>query len=305
MRVALIGGAGFIGSAIASKLKLAKIDFSIYDTAERLDKNKNILPGHHGKVFEYPCTSNLRTIFAGYYSVIHLAWTTEPASSMKSIVYDARTNIAPSVAIIQAAIDAGVKRFIFSSSGGTVYGVPQTLPVKENHIKEPICAYGVSKLSVEKYLSLYSKRSGFKGISLRLGNPYGAYQLRGTSVGLIARYLNLLKNKQPLEVWGDGSIIRDYIYIDDAAQAFVCAIDEPGLLAGAYNIGSGIGRSINEIIKSVFEVTGSEVPVHYKPGRPYDVPAIVLDATNYKSQTSWFAKTGLKDGIKQMWESIK
>lgn len=304
MRIALIGGAGYIGSAIAQRLKEAQLDHCILDTSERLANNKKGLMGMQTMPLEFPDTINAAKRLTGFDIAVHLAWATEPASSMDSIFYDANSNIAPSVALIEASLEAGLHRFIFSSSGGTVYGKPEYLPVKEFHAKEPISAYGISKLSVEYYLALFAKTYNIKGISLRIGNPYGPYQLRGTSVGLIARYLNLLYKNQGLEVWGDGSIIRDYLYIDDLAKAFVSAILEPDLPSGPYNIGSGIGKSVNEIIDTIFHITGKSVPVSYKPGRVFDVPAIILDSTSFRSQTNWFAKTEINEGIQMLWDTM-
>jgi UDP-glucose 4-epimerase len=305
MRIAIIGGAGFIGSAIAQLLSKHNIELSIFDTKKRLDKLLNIRQQFNTTLFPYPKVKDLHRHFTGYDALIHLAYTTEPASSMDSLVFDARTNIVPSLEIFQAAIDAGITRIIFSSSGGTVYGDPVSLPVVEDDEKKPLCAYGVSKLAIEQYLHLYAINNSIKGISLRLANPYGTFQLQGTRIGIIAHFLNDIKNHNPLNVYGDGSIVRDYFHIDCAAKAFFSALFSSSLPSGSYNIGSGIGVSINELIDLLFKITGQKVSVNYIHGRSFDVPKIFLDSSRFKSFTSWQPEISLEEGIAKMWDHYK
>jgi len=305
MRIAIIGGAGFIGSAIAQLLSKTDIELSIFDTKKRLDNLLNVRQQFNTILFPYPKVKDLHRYFTGFDALIHLACTTEPAISMESMVFDARTNIVPSLEIFQAALDAGIARIIFSSSGGTVYGDPKALPVAEDDEKNPVCSYGVSKLAIEQYLSLYAKNSSIKGISLRLANPYGPFQLHGTRIGIIAHYLNEIKNGQPLSVYGDGNIVRDYIYIDCTALAFFTAIFSSSLPSGTYNIGSGKGVSINELIEILFKITNHRVSVNYTPGRLFDVQKIFLDSSRFQALTSWRPQVSLEEGILKMWQQIK
>jgi UDP-glucose 4-epimerase len=231
-------------------------------------------------------------------AVVHLACTTSPARSMEMMAWDAETNITPSLYLFEAAVRAGVERVVFSSSGGTVYGAPEALPVQESAPTRPRSAYGVSKLAIENYLGLHSQ---LRGISLRVANPYGAFQLRGASVGLLAKAVAAVKAGEAIEIWGDGSVVRDYIAINDVISAFHAAITAAALPAGAYNIGSGVGYSVNEILAAVFEVIGRDVPVRYLVGRPYDVSAIYLDCSRFTLATSWRPRKALQDGIVDMW----
>src|ERR1017187_1813527 len=209
MRIAIIGGAGFIGSAIAQLLSKQNIELTIFDTKKRLDKLSNVRQQFNTIQFPYPKVKDLHRYLTGYDVLIHLACTTEPAISMESLVFDAYTNIIPSLEIFQMAIEAGISRIIFSSSGGTVYGDPKVLPVIEEDEKKPVSAYGVSKLAIEHYLQLYAINNSITGISLRLANPYGPFQLQGTRIGIIAHYLNDIKHGHALTVYGDGNIVRD------------------------------------------------------------------------------------------------
>lgn len=305
MRVAIIGGAGFLGTAIAQLLLHNNIDFCIFDTEKRLRK---LFIGHQQfrtNLFPYPKINDIHKQLSGYDALIHLSYTTEPASSMSSMVHDAQSNIVPSLKIFQAAHDIGISRIIFASSGGTVYGNPKILPVSEDDIKNPICAYGVSKLAIEQYLYLYAKNNSIKGISLRLSNPYGPFQLRGTRIGIIAHFLNEIKNGKPLNVFGDGKIIRDYIHIDCTAMAFFTSLFSPELSSGSFNISSGRGVSINELIEIIFKITNRRVAVNYTESRFFDVERIVLNNSRFQSMTSWKPKISLEDGILKMWEEIK
>ncbi len=301
MRVVIIGGAGFIGSALAQLLINEHAEVSIFDTKERLFANAGALRKFDTHLFSYPVVRDLPRQLSGFDALVHLAYTTDPASSMKSMVYDARTNIIPSLKIFQTAADVGIKQVIFSSSGGTVYGNLSSLPAHEDDEKKPICAYGVSKLAIEQYLDLCANFNSIKGISLRLSNPYGPYQLQGTRIGIIAHYLNDIKNGHELNVFGDGNIVRDYIHIDCVAKAFLTAIFSSSLPSGSYNIGSNKGVSINEIIEILFRLTHKRVPVKYSPGRDYDVPKIFLDSSKFRSFTSWRTEITLEEGIMKMW----
>ena len=171
---------------------------------------------------------------------------------------------------------------------------------EQEHPTKPICAYGVSKLAIENYLALHHR---IEGISLRLGNPYGRYQLRGTAIGLIANFLNALHSGRALEIWGDGSVVRDYLHIDDLADAFVKAATNDLLEPGAYNVGSGTGRSINDIIEEIAHVVGERIQVRNVAGRGFDVPEIVLDSQKLKRKTGWICKVKLETGIRLLWES--
>ncbi len=301
MRVAIIGGAGFIGRSVAHALSSQNIEVRILDTTSRLESLQQDGLPYQTEIFKYPDVQGAERLLEGTDVVIHLACTTEPASSMESLVYDATTNIVPSLKIFRAAEEAGVRRVIFASSGGTVYGYPKTLPVTEDHPTKPMCAYGVSKLAIENYLAVYKN---IEGISLRPGNPYGSYQLRGTTIGLIANFLSAVSENRNLEVWGDGSVVRDYLYIDDLADAFVTAVTHDALGPGSYNIGSGKGWSINEIIEKIFSITGREVQVNHLASRGYDVPKIILDTEKFRSETGWMAGTSLEEGILKLWEKL-
>jgi UDP-glucose 4-epimerase len=298
MRVVIVGGAGFIGTALARSLTGHGMQALVLDTEARLAKSRAALAGIAIAPFDFTVDRNAQALLTGCDALVHLACTTNPAHSMEGIAWDAESNIAPSLRLFDAAVAAGIRRVVFASSGGTVYGAPRKLPVCETDPTRPLSAYGVSKLAIENYLALYT---ALEGISLRVANPYGAYQLGGTTVGVIARYVTAVRNDRPIEVWGDGSVVRDYVAIADVVEAFKIALSTQVLEPGSYNIGSGIGTSIRDIIEKVFQVSMQAVPVEYMQGRPYDVPAIILDCGQFTTHTSWAPTTSLHDGIHAMW----
>ena len=302
MRVLIVGAAGFIGCAVARALETTGVQVRLADTKARLVRCDDMESGRDVAVFDFSTQRAPPELFDGVDAMIHLGCTTNPAHSMESMAFDAVTNIGPSIQLFEAASQAGVRRVVFSSSGGTVYGAPAALPVREGDPTHPLCAYGVSKLAIEKYLAI---DPGLVGISLRVANPYGEFQLRGAAVGVIARYLLAVHRGESLEVWGDGNVVRDYIAIDDVARAFASAVSERELAPGAYNIGTSTGASIADIIDLIFRASGKSVPVSYLPARAYDVPAIVLDSSRFVDATGWDARTSLADGIAALWQRLR
>ena len=303
MRIVIVGGAGFIGTALAQSLQEHGHHPVVLDTELRLAKVQASLRGIESAAFDFSASpAEASELFAGADALVHLGCTTNPAHSMQGIAWDAESNIGPSVRLFDAAAAAGINRVVFASSGGTVYGMPQRMPVAEADPVRPLSAYGVSKLAIENYLALYTQ---LQGISLRVANPYGAFQLAGTQVGVIARCVAAVHRNETIEVWGDGCIVRDYIAIEDVIEAFRFAIDTPALPPGAYNIGTGVGSSVNDIINTVFAIAEREVPVSYLQGRPYDVPAIVLDSRRFQSCTPWTATVALREGIAHLWTRCK
>ena len=304
-RCVIIGGAGFLGTSLARGLQQSGRDACVLDLPQRLSGAAGLLSGIETRAFGFPGLDGLEAAIAGADTLIHLACTTTPASSMADMARDAADNIAPSVAIFEAAGRAGVKRVLFSSSGGTVYGEPKMLPVPEQAAGGARSAYGTSKLAIEGYLQLVAEQAGFTGVSLRIGNPYGPFQLRGTAVGVIAHYLTQVRAGIAPEVWGDGSVVRDYLHIDDVVGAVFAVLETPDLASGAYNVGSGQGHSIKDIYAAIRKVTGTQLDLQIKPARGFDVAAIVLDTARLRVATGWEPRIGLNEGIAQLWDLLQ
>ena len=228
--------------------------------------------------------------------VFHLIGATTPASSNEDVLADAEMNLLASIRFLRCCVREGVKRVVFVSSGGTVYGEPQKTPIPESHPTDPRCAYGISKLAVEKYLSLYERLYGLVGIVLRVSNPYGQYQTGASGQGVIGTFIAKSLAGEVLEVWGDGTAVRDYIFVRDVVEALAMAATYGGS-ARVFNIGSGLGTSLNEVVSVVAQATGLLPRVFYRPPRSVDVRKSVLDCRLAEAELGWVCKTPLTLGI--------
>lgn len=305
MRCLLIGGAGFLGQSITRALSGAGIEEILV-----LD-----LPGREDAVSDIPNVKfiagnylNLEThdaVFTDIDNVIYLSTDSHPQASMVDIERDARNNINPAIRMMESCHFHGVGSVVFASSGGTIYGDSGGTRLTEDHPKDPLSAYGVVKLAIEKYLRLYYLQFGLRSYSLRISNAYGPGQLQGAVIGSVAHFLKQMVKGEPITIWGDGTIVRDYVFIDDIADAFTsCVLNSGSLQPGSYNIGTGKGYSLSQVIDLISEVTGLSAAVNYMAGRDFDVQNIVLDSSKMTKECGWHAQTELKEGIRQMFESV-
>jgi UDP-glucose 4-epimerase len=236
--------------------------------------------------------------------VYHFVSTTLPKTSNDDPIYDVRSNLIDTLQLLEACVEAGVRKVIFASSGGTVYGLPQTVPITEEHPTSPITSYGIVKLAVEKYLGLFNHLHGLDYTALRISNPYGSYQDPGGQQGAIVVFLHRLHTGQPITIWGDGRVVRDYLYVADLVDALVLAA-EVETHQKVLNVGSGRGTTLNELVAIIAEVTGERPEVEYVPGRALDVPANVLDVARARDELGWSPTTDLTEGIERTWHWIR
>jgi len=187
-------------------------------------------------------------------------------------------------------------KLVFVSSGGTVYGRPQQTPIPETHPTEPTCSYGIVKLAIEKYLALYQMLHGLDYRVLRLANPYGPGQEANRAQGVIGTFLSRVVHDEAIEVWGDGSVVRDYLYIGDTVAAMLLAAEYAGA-ERIFNIGSGEGHSVREIIAAVEQATGKKAKASYTAARKFDVPVSVLDISRAQNELGWRPAVNLDEGL--------
>jgi UDP-glucose 4-epimerase len=197
-----------------------------------------------------------------------------------------------------------MRKVVFASSGGTVYGVPETVPISEDHPTNPISSYGIVKLAVEKYLGLFHHLYGLDYTVLRISNPYGPYQDPKGQQGAISVFLHRIYEGRPISTWGDGAVVRDYLYVSDLMDALV-RVTEVESRERVLNIGSGRGTSLNELVQLMAEVVGEQPAVEYLPARALDVPVSVLDIGRARAELGWSPKTELVEGIARTWEWIR
>ena len=237
--------------------------------------------------------------------VIHLIGTTIPQTSCEDPVYDIETNLVPTVALLETAAKMDrVKKIIFSSSGGTVYGVPKKIPIPENHPTFPICPYGISKLAIEKYLNYFFAGHGLDYVCLRISNPYGERQNIHGKQGAVSVFMGRVLEGKEIEIWGDGSISRDFLYVKDVADAFLKSLQYEGVHK-TFNVGSGEFTSLKQMIRLIEDVSGERARVRYLESRDVDVPANALDITRIRGEMGWKPVTPPSKGIKVTWKFVK
>jgi UDP-glucose 4-epimerase len=231
--------------------------------------------------------------------VYHIAWTTIHETSLKDPVADIETNLVMSVRLLEACRDARVKRVVYISSGGTVYGLPHTLPIREDHPTNPINAYGVTKLAVEKYLQMYFHLYGLEYVILRPSVAYGPHQNPYRRQGVIAAFIYCALRGQPVTIWGDGEVVRDYVYVEDLTHAFLTALDLPFTSDGIFNLAGMQACSLNQLIRMIEEALGVKIEARYEPARKFDVPQLRLDISAAAEKMGWHPVTRLSDGLQQ------
>lgn len=300
MTTFIVGGAGFIGTAIINAFGASERgDIVVVDKAHRLSRCGPALRNVRTLEMASLQQTNWRNLFQSGDQLIHLAWSSQPSSAIERVAESAQENVIGSLQLFSAAINAGVDKIIFASSGGTVYGHSSMEPVQEDRPLAPVSGYGAGKASVESYLQVLSSTHGISGISLRIGNPYGPYQLTGTPIGIIANFIRRARDNRTATIFGDGEIVRDYISISDVADAFVMGL-KTSIESGAYNIGSGQGKSINEIVTALTPLLPTPLRVEYVAQRSFDIKSIVLNCAKFSQSTGWRPKTDFQSGLEQM-----
>jgi UDP-glucose 4-epimerase len=294
LRCLVLGGNGFIGSHLVSRLLEDGHDVRIYDrSANRFRPTPRDVHWMQGELGNYGL---IRKAVEDREVVFHLVSTTLPKTSNDDPVYDVRSNLVDTLQLLEACVEAGVRKVVFASSGGTIYGMPRTSPIAEDHPTDPITSYGIVKLAVEKYLGLFHHLHGLDYATLRVSNPYGPYQNPEGQQGAVAVFLRRIHAGQPITIWGNGDVVRDYLYASDLADALVSAAESETVFK-ALNVGSGRGTSLNALVALAADVTGERPEVEYVRGRALDVPANVLDVSRAREVLHWTAGTDLAEGM--------
>jgi UDP-glucose 4-epimerase len=297
MKCVIFGGGGFIGSSITDRLLQDGHTLRIFERP-RVQPYRVFLPSEKvewatGDMLNaYDVTEALADMDA----VFHLVSFTLPKTSNDDILYDIQTNLVATIQLLNAMLSKQVKRIVFISSGGTVYGIPRYLPIDEEHPTDPQVSYGITKLTIEKYLLMYQRLYGIRSLILRVTNPYGPRQRVETAQGAITVFLHRALYGLPIEIWGDGSVSRDYIYIKDVADAFAKALMYTGDKS-IFNISSAIGLSLNRLLDEIQVALNKPVIRQYIDSRPFDVPINVLDNRLAIGELDWEPKTNLSDGL--------
>jgi UDP-glucose 4-epimerase len=300
----IYGGAGFIGSHITEELLKNSFNVTIFDKINASKKNvEHVLDRIDFIEGDFNNKVDIKDSLRGHTYAVHLVSSTLPADSNLNPAYDVETNLVSSLNFFEECVRQNIKKVIFISSGGTVYGNPIKTPVNEEHPTHPTSSYGITKLTIEKYLELYQNLKGLEYTILRLSNPFGERQNPKLGQGLIAALLYKIKNGQAIEIWGNGKIVRDYFYIKDGAKAVYLSLKQNSKFR-TFNISSGKGLSINEILKKFKKILGLKFRVVYKEARKFDVLANVLDNRRAVRYLRWKPVTDFSDALKLTWNYI-
>lgn len=301
-RILILGAAGFIGTNLTLRLLAQKKQLVLFDrpgsrypaAVEQAQRE-----GQVSLVYGSFAPPFLGLPFTEVETVFHLISTTCPTNSNRDVAAEMEENLIATIRFLDACVEAGVKKVVFLSSGGTVYGKNHTGICREDEEAFPITSYGVQKLTIEKMLYLYHEMHGLDYRIVRLSNPYGPYQRPDGVQGVVTTFTWRALKGLPIEVYGDGSVVRDYIYIDDAVDG-ILRIAGPMGKHKLYNLGRGEGCSVKDVIAAIAEVLKREPQVAFLPGRPVDVPVNVLDISRFQEDFGAFAPVPLKEGIRRL-----
>ena len=302
-----MGGAGFIGSNLALSLAKDKNNnITVIDKDiclfRRIDKMN--IPNIHFKAFNIVSDVNNIELFENADVVYHLVSTTIPSTSNKQIIDEFQDNVLTTLRILDSCVSSKVKQIVFLSSGGTVYGNNVTCPIKEEAETDPISSYGIQKLTIEKLLYLYNYLYGLDYRIIRLSNPYGPYQRPNGVQGVVTTFIYKVLKGEELVVYGDGSVVRDFIYIDDAISGII-NISSTESKHKIYNLGSSKGVSVSELISIIEKTLNKKSNVVFHKGRNADIKKNYLDISRYENEYGMLNTVTLEAGILLTSEFLK
>lgn len=301
MNALVLGGTGFIGSHLVDRLLASGHDVRVLDRQQELYRAP--LPDVDYHVADFGNRAKLHGTLEGRDVVFHLVSTTIPRTSNDDPAFDVMSNVVETIYLLEQCARERIKKVVFVSSGGAVYGTPAEVPVPEDGLKNPESSYGIAKLTIEKYLALFHRLHGLDYTIVRPSNPYGPRQNLLGDQGVVAVFMGRMARGQAVEVWGDGGAVKDYLFIDDLVEGIYRAatLSTPSRI---FNLGSGIGCSVNDLVRLIGEVAGRPIAVVYAPKEMYDVSRIVLDISRARRELGWEPTTPMGLGLRRTWEFI-
>ena len=298
----VIGGSGFIGRHVTRLLCESGRDVVVL--GRRVSAGYTLPAGCRYISGDYSDRQFLHSVLKNGCEVIDLAYSTVPKTSYDDPVFDLVSNLPASVGLFQEALEAGVSRVVIVSSGGTVYGPPEELPLKETHPTRPVSPYGITKLTTDRYALMFHRNAGLPVVVVRPANAYGEEQRAGTGQGFIAAAIDAVRSGREIEIYGKEGTIRDYIHVVDVAAGILSVLDH-GEDGEIYNLGTGIGTSNLDIVRmleSHAEIRNMPVRTKILPERSFDVEANILDSSKLRNRCGWVPVISLQTGLQKMWE---
>lgn len=293
-RVLVLGGGGFLGTHLCNHLKAAGHIVTAFDRSF----SPSLYPQVERISGDFTIISEVKRALQGKDFVFHLIHGTNPPMVNSDIRGDLERTVQPTISLLEECVAENIKRVVYLSSGGTVYGDNGMVASRESDPTIPVSAYGAHKLLIENYLRVFATSLHLDYLIIRLSNPYGPLQPIGKGVGLIVALIDALRNGRTIDIFGDGENLRDYIYVTDAIRAIVRSMTYSGRHK-VFNIGSGEGKSINEIVQLLEVTMGAKLKKNVLPARSFDVRKSILDISLAKNELGWHPNTDIHDGIKQ------
>ena len=307
MKIILLGAAGFIGTNLV--IELAKNPKNIITVVDRDNEFfKHIialnLPNLYFIESELTMDIDYEELVFDQDLVYHLVSTTVPTTSNQHIAEELKANVVLSANLFEACVKQNVKKVVFISSGGTVYGKESMCPLNEKTPTNPITSYGIQKVSIEKLLYLYNYMYGLDYRIIRLANPYGPYQRPNGVLGAVTTFTYKALKGEEILVYGDGSVVRDFIYIDDAVRG-IQKIVEGTDKHHTFNLGCGYGTSIIQVLESIERALNKKLNVRYTEARKVDVPVNYLDIKRFETSYGSLNPISLEEGIRRTAKFMK
>lgn len=300
MKILVLGAAGFIGTNLCQQLCGDKDNYVIaYDCSmPALERLKNTISSDNIKYVDghFEMKDDYVSLTRDVDVVYHLISTVVPGTCNQGIAEEFMSNTVVTVKLLDACVINKVKKIVFLSSGGTVYGKIAEVPVKEDTPLNPISSYGIQKLTIEKLLYLYHYMHKLDYRIVRLANPYGRYQNPNGVQGVVTTFVYKALNNEPVRLYGDGSVVRDYIYVEDAVKAIIQIATYNGEQK-IFNVGTGVGCSVKEIITAIENTLQLKMDIDYQPGRAVDVPVNILDISRFTEEIGAMQYISLEEGI--------
>ncbi|MCP9454827.1 MAG: NAD-dependent epimerase/dehydratase family protein [Nitrospira sp.] len=297
MKVLVTGGAGFIGSHLVDRLIEEGHEVFVVDN---LSTGKKQHLNHQAVLYKLDVqSSRLEKVFRMERPnvVFHMAAQINERRSTEDPMLDAQVNILGTMNVLHQAAHHGVRKVIFASSGGAIYGEQDIHPAPESHPPKPLSAYGISKFCGEQYLAYYQRVSGLQVVGLRYAYVYGPRQSMEGEGGMIASFIQqMLNNEQPI-INGNGRQTRDFIFVDDVVQANLVAMGQA--VQGIYNVSTGVETSINELFRLLTGLTGASCKEVHGPAKPGEPMRSVMDSSRFKQDVGWEPEVSLMEGLEK------
>lgn len=308
MKLVITGGSGSIGRALLRRLSAGDASVEQVVALTHTDAGAARMAGLHPGLVVVRHQGwhgpDVRSALRDADVLLHMAWSSVPGTAAQDPARDMEENVVQGLHLLDQAAQEGVRRVVFLSSGGTVYGRPQRSPIPEDHPLAPTTAYGISKCCFEHQLRLFTSRHGIPHLALRPGNVYGMSEAPDRPQGVLAHWMHALARGAPLELWDGGDAVRDLVHIDDMVEVLMRAMRYTGGRQ-AMNVGTGRGTSMLELLEAIAALAGSHPMVIHRQGPAGAVDRNVLDPALLSIELGYVPRITLKEGLSSMWAEIR